>query len=101
MTSIDFPNGLTTISTLTFANCSSLQYITIPNNVTEIDSFAFYGCSSMKSVIIPDNVTKIGQKAFEDTGLTVVIMNPVVKNELELEFGSNQSFYGKDNVVIG
>ena len=54
----------------------------------------------MKSVIIPDNVTKIGQKAFEDTGLTVVIMNPVVKNELELEFGSNQSFYGKDNVVI-
>ena len=51
-------------------------------------------------ITIPDNVTSIGAQTFAGSGLTVAIMNPVVKDNLSLQFGDNQSFYGKTGVTI-
>ena len=38
--------------------------VTIPDGVTSIGSYAFYNCSGLQSVTIPDSVTSIGRYAF-------------------------------------
>lgn len=47
-----------------FANCTSLQGLTIPDSVTEIGSAAFYGCTALESLTVPDSVTKIESGTF-------------------------------------
>ena len=50
---ITFDEGLKTIESSAFKNCSSLTSVTIPNSVTSIDHGAFIGCYSLKSATIP------------------------------------------------
>ncbi|MBE7043697.1 MAG: hypothetical protein E7399_09470 [Ruminococcaceae bacterium] len=47
-----------------FAECTSLETVTIPKSVTKIGDFAFYGCTSLQSVTIPNGVEQIGRAAF-------------------------------------
>ena len=63
---IKMTNGPYTIYDSAFANCNSLQSITIPDGVTSIGNYAFYGCASLRSITIPDSVTWIGYSAFEN-----------------------------------
>lgn len=49
-------NGVTTIGSFAFTNCSSLTSVTIPNGVTTIGSSAFYVC------IYNHRTTKTNQK---------------------------------------
>lgn len=85
---------VTTIGYQAFANCSTLQYITIPNSVTTIESWAFVGsslqtitipesvteiqdytfdnCISLSTVTLPEGLTKIGNHAFSRSGLTQI-----------------------------
>ena len=64
MTSITIPDGVTSIGSNTFYNCSGLKSITIPNGVTSIGYEAFAWCEGLTSVTIPDGVTSIGDNAF-------------------------------------
>lgn len=64
LTSISFPNSLTSIGYCAFANCSGLTSISFPNSVTSIRRAAFVCCSGLTSVIIGNNVTSIGDEAF-------------------------------------
>ena len=61
-------DGVTTIGSSAFSDCSSLTSAPIPNSVTEIGEVAFAGCSSLKSVTIPNSVTTIGERAFSGCG---------------------------------
>ena len=72
-------DGVTSIGTHAFENCSKLTTITIPYRVTSIGGYAFQGCSSLTSITIPNSVTSIGDGAFEGcTGLTsITIPNSV------------------------
>ncbi len=71
LTSINIPNYVTSIGDDAFQNCSSLTSITIPNSVTSIGDYAFSNCSSLTSITIPNSVTSIGWGAFADcSGLT-------------------------------
>ena len=47
-----------------FANCDSLESVSIPDSVTEIGGYAFSECTSLKSINVPDSVTRIGREAF-------------------------------------
>ena len=57
-------DGVTTIGSDVFRECSFLTSVTIPNSVTTISSDAFSYCSSLTSVTIPSSVTTIWDSAF-------------------------------------
>ena len=44
------PDGVTSIGSYVFCNCSGLTSVTIPDSVTGIGDYAFYYCSGLKSV---------------------------------------------------
>ena len=57
-------DGVTSIGSMTFQNCSNLTSVTVPDSVTSIGMNAFYSCSDLTSVTIPNSVTSIGSNAF-------------------------------------
>ncbi len=40
--------------------------------VTSIGNVAFYSCNTLYSMILPDNITEIGDRAFEESGITLI-----------------------------
>ena len=50
LTSITFPETVTSIECEAFAGCTSLASIEIPNTVTSVCNTAFRGCSSLKTI---------------------------------------------------
>ena len=56
--------GVTSIGSFNFSNCSSLASVSIPEGVTSVGFGAFFGCASFTSVSIPSSVTSIGSYAF-------------------------------------
>ena len=65
-------DGVESIGSDAFRNCTSLESVTIPASVTSIGASAFQKCSSLTSISIPASVTSIGGNAFYDTGLTSI-----------------------------
>lgn len=79
MQSISLPNTITYLGNDAFAVCKELVSANIPNKLTAISDRLFSGCSKLASIEIPDGVTSIGMTAFQGcTSLTsVVIPNSV------------------------
>ena len=57
------------IANETFKGCNKLTSITFPNSVTSIGDAAFASCCSLTSVNIPENITNIGRDAFAGTAI--------------------------------
>lgn len=65
VTSLSIPNGVTSIGSYCFANCTGITSLTIPTTVTNIRARAFSGCSGLVSLNVPEGVTTIGSYCFE------------------------------------
>ena len=67
ITSVVIPEGVTSIGSYAFYNCSSLETVGFKENstLTSIGEEAFYRCNSLTSITIPDSVTSIERFAFE------------------------------------
>lgn len=63
ITSIDIPQGTTTIGSYAFYNCTYLSSVTFPSTVTTIGSYAF-SFTGLTNISIPNTVTSIGTQAF-------------------------------------
>lgn len=71
ITSIIIPNSVTVIERYAFYYCVKLRNITIPNGVNVIRESTFARCVELKSITIPAGVTAIERYAFSGcTGLT-------------------------------
>ena len=58
------PSTLTTMGDGVFANCKSLQRISIPGNLSAIPASAFSGCSNLAEVELQEGVSAIHSRAF-------------------------------------
>ncbi|MCH5157491.1 MAG: leucine-rich repeat domain-containing protein [Clostridiales bacterium] len=67
MQSVVIPDGVKTISSNTFRDCTSLFSVVLPDSVVQINSGAFENCSNLESILIPDRVTSIAESAFVGT----------------------------------
>jgi len=76
ITEVLIPDGVTSICSYSFENCSSLTNVVIPDGVTNIGEAAFYVCSSLENVVIPDSVTSIGEYAFSTCSALTSIVIP-------------------------
>ena len=63
------PNGVTSIKSEAFRQCTYLTHIFIPNSVTSIGDMAFDDCSNLKSISISSNVSSIEEYTFSRTGI--------------------------------
>ena len=78
LTSVTLGSGITSIGTYAFRNCS-LTSIDIPNGLTSLEKGVFYRCNDLTSVIIPNSITSIGESAFSGcSGLTSVTIGSSV-----------------------
>lgn len=74
------PEGVQTLGYGAFSGCENLTHIVIPESVTTIGDYAFSDCTALTDVVIPDSVEYIEQGAFENSGLTNIVVPETVKN---------------------
>ena len=72
-TKISIKEGTLGITGWAFSDCSGLTSVTFPNSVTSIGECAFYNCSGLTSVTIGNSLTSIGKHAFDCENLTTVV----------------------------
>ena len=72
---ITLPSTLTEIHPYTFANCSTIQHVTIEgSSLYKICLGAFENCTSLSSINFPDSLEIIERSAFENCALVTTIL---------------------------
>ena len=64
ITSVTFPNSITSIGSAAFMYCQVLDSIEIPERVTIIPTDVFASCQNLRHVKLPEGLTEIGNSAF-------------------------------------
>ncbi|MBQ7325017.1 MAG: leucine-rich repeat domain-containing protein, partial [Clostridia bacterium] len=60
------PEGITTIETCAFTECTKLARVKLLDSLTNIGISAFLGCKQLKEITIPKNVRRIDREAFSE-----------------------------------
>ena len=86
---VEIPNGIISIQSEAFSNCTSLTSVIIPDSVTSIGEYAFYNCTALISIQIGNGVTSIGDCALDNC------------NKLEtIDVGENNATYSSIDGVL-
>ena len=81
------PSGVTRIGSYAFADCDTLEKLTISKGVSEIERGAFSGCNNLKTVTISDDVVVIEKYAFyQCTNLSEISFSKNLSNVEEYAF---------------
>jgi len=84
LTSVVFPDDLTTIGKSAFEECSKLTSTVFPESLKTIGSRAFAGCSNLTSVVFPEGLETIGSSAFSGcSNLTSIVFPENLKTVSE------------------
>lgn len=70
------PDGVVTIGTYAFHNCSYLTGVTFPDSVTTLEESSFLYCSKLASLTLGKNITTIGDNAFKDCSALTEVTFP-------------------------
>lgn len=72
ITTLIFPERLTSIGKYAFAGMTNLQNVYIPSSVTEIKDYAFYNCSGLTNLTFAQtcNGLVLGSSSFSSSGVT-------------------------------
>ena len=83
ITSITFPNSITSVGRAAFAYCNALDSVVLPEKVTVINDMAFASCEGLRRVVIPEGVTLIDNTAFNSCYSldSLIIPNSVTRIE--------------------
>lgn len=84
ITSIDIPNGVTTIGQAAFSGCSKLQTVSIADSVTIFSSSMFRDCTSLTSFTVTKEMGEFQEVLNGCTALT----NVTIENDVEIIGGS-------------
>ncbi len=78
MVSVVIPTTVKTIGLSAFENCYSLTSVTIPDGVTQIDMWAFRSCTSLSSLYISASLSQLNtNRSFDNcVALTSIIVDP-------------------------
>ena len=60
------PDGVSTINSAVFSNCTRLSKVTLPNTITSIGNNAFNQCTALATINLPEGITSIGYDAFNN-----------------------------------
>lgn len=66
---IQICEGVASIGSYAFMQCSSVSEVSLPLSLRSIGDYAFSSCSSLREIAIPEGVRSIGEAAFQFTGL--------------------------------
>ena len=83
LTSVDIPNGIKTIGAEAFKTCSILETARIPGSVNTIYSEAFKNCYKLHTVVFEDGITTVGSYMFENCSSLVSVDLPNSINFIE------------------
>ena len=81
ITELIIEEGITSIGSSAFANCTSLQSISFPLSLTTIGESAFSGCTGLQALNLTEGIIDIEASAFKgDTSLTEVYIPLNIQN---------------------
>ena len=72
--SVTLPDSVTTIMMDAFAYCLNLKEIHLGSGLQEISAYVFKNCTALTTVVLPDTLESIDTGAFEDSGITDIII---------------------------
>ena len=90
--SITIPNSVTTIEESAFEDCEQMESIQLPKSLTNVESSVFAGCKSLRSIVLPEGIQKIPRNFFYGcTSLQEVKLSENVKEIQNKAFGGCSS----------
>ncbi|MCI7242841.1 MAG: InlB B-repeat-containing protein [Lachnobacterium sp.] len=104
VTSITFPNSLTSIDGAAFMNFKKITEVTLPAGIKAIYHNTFNGCTSLEKVRIEGALTQIGENAFENCsnlkyiyyGGTEAQWKSELKEEYDVDNCTHSFEFGRD-----
>lgn len=107
---ISFPNALKNIPSFCCYGCGSLEEIRFGFQLKKIAYNAFSGCNKIRTVSLPESLLEIETGAFEQTGISAIIIPDAVAKISNKSFGSTPYrsrgdvvcvFLGKETTIDG
>ena len=81
ITEVKLPEGITSVPSSAFSNCSKLTKVELPSSITSIGSNAFNSCSNLVEINLPEGITSIEYNAFSYCSkLTEIILPSTVES---------------------
>ncbi|MBO5528181.1 MAG: leucine-rich repeat protein [Bacilli bacterium] len=100
ISSISFPDTLTSIGNSAFQNCWSLTSITFPDGLLSIGDSAFADCNNISAVKLPSGIATLGDRAFVNVRLNDVYI-PVSVTSLGVNCFNNTKLYIEAPTLAG
>lgn len=77
---IQIPMGVKTIGNNAFGGDDNLTTVSLPRTLEGIGASCYEGCKNLKQIAIPSGVRSIGEKAFKNTGISVIKMPETIES---------------------